>query len=142
MWDILRYFETLWNIVRHFGTLWNIMCQQICETSAGPSSPEGEYLKHLFNFAFGPRMSFAICKTLMNRIYIAEWNLKIFHQKDCFCRKICIQIIFGQNFCKLLWAKLSGGAIFKNNVDKRSLSKSFKPQQFWRTGRVYREAPQ
>ena len=179
----------MWDIVWHFETLWNIMCQHICETSAGPSSPVGEYLKHILRYSeifwdfvnhcetfqnivkhyvsanlwdicraqfSGGRIfktPFQLCfrtqnefchlqKTLMNRIYIAEWNLKIFHQKDSFCKNGISKIIFGQNFSKLSWAKLSGGAIFKNNVDKRSLSKSFKPQQFWRTGRVYREDPQ
>ena len=88
----------MWDIVWHFETLWNIVCQQICETSAGPSSPEGEYLKP-FQLGFSTQNEFChLQKTLMNRIYIAELNLKIFHQKDSFCKNVISKITFGRIF--------------------------------------------
>ena len=87
-WDFVNHCETFRNIVKHYvsANLWDICRAQFSG---------GRIFKTPFQLCFWTQNEFChLQKTLMNRIYIAEWNLKIFHQKDSFCRKVCIQNYF------------------------------------------------
>ena len=111
-WDIVGHCEIIWNISRHYKTLW---CRvRYCLTFRDiVKHCVSAYLWDICRAQFSWRRifktPFQLCfvtqnefchlqKTLMNRIYIAEWNLKIFHQKESFCKNVISKIIFGRIF--------------------------------------------
>ena len=96
----VNHCETFQNIVKHYvsANLWDICRAQFSG---------GRIFKTPFQLCFWTQNEFChLQKTLMNRIYIAEWNLKIFHQKDSFCRKVCIQNYFWTEFLQTFVGKI------------------------------------
>ena len=91
-WDFVKHRETFRDIVKHCvsANLWDICRAQFSWR---------RIFKTPFQLGFSTQNEFChLQKTLMNRIYNAEWNLTIFHQKDSFCKNVISKIIFGRIF--------------------------------------------
>ena len=111
-WDIVGHCEIIWNISRHYKTFWcgvrycltfrdivkHYVSANLWDICRAKFSWR-RIFKTPFQLGFSTQNEFChLQKTLMNRIYIAEWNLKIFHQKESFCKNVISKIIFGRIF--------------------------------------------